>query len=164
MRGPGLYSFLIVLVVFLTVIFAMLWNLQKEKLRAGNPPPPAPPPPSFDSRLSFLAAMSFFCGLVAALTVVAAGIVSLCAQHGDLTGVVGETKEALRLRLSERILLYSSLVPAVAAVAFWIGARAAVRGSEGRLRGRALYRMGTALAVLTAWVALGTKSSLASLL
>jgi hypothetical protein len=134
--------------------FALLGILlDSRRKRILEAAPPAP------SRLSGLAALGFLCGLLGILTVLAAVVVSACSRCGDLLGL--SNLDHRPLRLAERILLYCSLGPAVGAAAFWLGARGVVLGSQGAIRGRALYRAGVLLAALTAFLALSGTSSLA---
>ena len=113
--------------------------------------------PLRDTRLSFLAAMSFFCGLSAVLALVAASVTSLCGTFGDLLGL--EEIERQILHAAARIVLYCSLAPAVAALAFALGGRGVIRESGGQIRGKALSRAGVFLAIVTAFFALGGQAA-----
>ncbi len=103
--------------------------------------------PLRDTRLSFLAAMSFLCGLGATLLLVAASIVSLVVTYGDVAGWDGFDRRPVRL--AAQIVFYLSLVPAAGALAFALGARGAIRESREELRGKSLYRSGVLLALMT---------------
>jgi len=102
--------------------------------------------PVQDTRLSSLAGMSFFCGLAAVLVLVGSSIVSLCGQYTEV--LLLTSVERTLLHSAAKIILVCSLFPAVAALAFALGARGVIRESKEGLRGKTLYRSGTLLALL----------------
>ncbi len=108
------------------------------------------------TRLSVLAAMSFFCGMAALLVLVSASIVSLVALHGEALQLGARDRQVLRA--AAEVVLVTSLVPAVGALAFALGARSAIRESREGLRGTALSRAGAFLAVVSGFFALGGKA------
>ncbi len=141
----GLLGAVLVLAVF---VLAVARALRRKKVDDE---------PLRDTRLSFLAVMSFFCGLSAVLALIAASVTSLCGTFGDLLGLEDIEREILRA--AARIVLYCSLVPAVAALAFALGARGVIRESGGEIRGKALSRAGVFLAIVTAFFALGGQAA-----
>jgi hypothetical protein len=111
-----------------------------------------PPPPT---SLSSLAVLSFLSGLGAILLVVSTGILSLVLSMGDLLQISARERPAVEF--AGKIVLYVSLLPAVAAMAFALAARGAISESGETVRGRPLYRTGILLALLTGIVVFDAK-------
>jgi membrane-associated protease RseP (regulator of RpoE activity) len=109
------------------------------------------------TRLSALAAMSFFCGMTALLVLVSASIVSLVALHGEALRLSDRDRQLLRA--AAEVALLASLAPAAGALAFALGARGAIRESREGLRGAALSRAGVLLGLITGFFALGGKAA-----
>jgi len=106
---------------------------------------PPPTDPELPSRLSLLSGASFLCALGALLAALASFLTGEFAAQSDVLGIrAGEVKELL---LASEILRFSAPLPALAALAFGLAARGAIRESQGALRGRALYRMAVLLAL-----------------
>jgi hypothetical protein len=101
--------------------------------------------PAGPARLSKLSAAGFFCAMLALATALAAVLTWEFAERGDLLGL--RSYDVYDLRLASEILRYCALAPAVAALAFAVAGRGAIRESQGALRGRMLYRIAIALAL-----------------
>jgi hypothetical protein len=108
--------------------------------------------PVKDTRLSFLAVISFFSGLSAVLILVGSSIVSLCGNYSEI--LLLSSEERPLVQAAAKIILTASLLPAVAALAFALGARGVIRESKEGLRGKSLYRSGVLLAIVTGAFAL----------
>lgn len=146
----GAFLAFLAFVAALAVCVLVAAAVQARRRKASLPPPS-------ETRLSFLSAMCFLAGLGAVVPVLGAFVVSYLA---GMSGLLHLGEEEVRvLRLAERIALYSALVPGVAALAFWLGARAAVREGEGSIRGVALYRAGVVLALVSGYFSLTGKAN-----
>lgn len=115
----------------------------------------SPPPPSTAPvRVSGLCKAAFFFALLALLTALGAGLTAESLQFRDLLGLRHMDVRALR-RVAEGLRL-AALLPALAALAFAVAGRGAVRESGGALRGKALYRTSALVALgvgAAAWAA-----------
>lgn len=106
-----------------------------------------PPPPSGSpARLSLLGAWGFFWALIALAAALAAVLCSEFAAPVDLLGL--HEYDLRALRLVAEILRYCALVPALAALAFAMAGRGAIRESQGALRGMALCRAAILLSLV----------------
>lgn len=152
MRGDvswlGLFAFLFLLVIAVLWVGTMIRRGRREESAVGAPPPPP-------ASLSILAGLSFLCGLGAILLVAATGILSLVLSMGDLLQLSARERPAVEL--AGRIVMYVSLLPAVAAMAFALAARGVISESRDTVRGRPLYRTGILLALLTGIVVFNAK-------
>jgi hypothetical protein len=135
--GVGEGCFLALLAVVLAGIFIAAFLRRKKK---------AAEEPIRETRMSFLAGMSFFCGMGAVLVLVVSSIISLCGNYTEALLLLPGDRPLLHS--AARIVLVCSLFPAVAAIAFALGARGVIRESQDGLRGKSLYRSGTLLALL----------------
>jgi membrane-associated protease RseP (regulator of RpoE activity) len=106
------------------------------------------------SSVSVLAGLSFLCGLAAACLVTASAITAMCVSMSELTRIPALDHAAVDL--AAKITLYASLLPAVGAIAFALTARGAISESLS-MRGRALYRAGILLALVTGVLVLDAK-------
>lgn len=127
------------------VFFIGLLAVGARKPKKDEPPPPP-------SRTSFLAFLSFLCGLGSVVCLAASAILALCVDAGELLEINDRERQALRL--AERVAIYACLAPAVAALAFWIAARGAIKEARGGVRGVALYRAGVIMALVSGFIAL----------
>jgi hypothetical protein len=109
--------------------------------RAPDPGVPATP-----ARLSALSVLSFVSGLGALLVGLASVVTSEVARHRYSLNL-GDG-DANMTRLASEVLVYIVFVPAVAAFAFALAARGAIREGRGALRGSALYRAAVLLALV----------------
>ena len=134
----GFFTMMSILVIAMTV------SEIKTKARKKEAPPE--PPPAFTS-LSLLAGLSFFSGLGAILLAAIAGILTLSKTMSEVIPMTDSTHR--QVDLAARIVLYVSLLPAVAAAAFGLAARGVISESKGAVRGRPLYRTGLLLALVT---------------
>ena len=116
----------------------------------------APPPEPVPTSLSLMAGLSFFSGLGAILLITMTALFSLSLSMGDLLEMDSDVRAGLDL--AGRIILYVSLLPAVAAIAFALGARGVISESGGTMRGRPLYRTGLLMAVVAGVVVLQSAS------
>lgn len=134
------------------VIGGFVVEVNKKGRKKGDPPDPGPAAPA---SLSMLAGLSFFFGLGAIFLATVTGILTLMLSMGDLFPL----SEALRrqIDLAGRVVLYTSLLPAVGAVAFALAARGVISESRGAVRGRPLYRTGILLSVITAVIVFDAK-------
>ena len=106
------------------------------------------------SSVSALAGLSFLCGLAAACLVTASAITAMCVSMSEVVRIPAQAHAAVGL--ATKITLYASLLPAVGAIAFALAARGAISESRS-MRGRALYRTGILLAVVTGMFVLDAK-------
>jgi hypothetical protein len=120
--------------------------------RKSKPTPDAPPVPT---SLSFLAGFSFFSGLAAAALVVTAAVLFTSLSMGEVLIVHPDGRQGVKL--AANIILYASVLPSVAAIAFALAARGAIAESGGMMRGRPLYRTGVLLAILSGAVVLDAR-------
>lgn len=104
-----------------------------------------PATPGAPARLSRLSAFGFFFALLALATALAAVLTAEFSAPGDLLSL--HQYDLRALRLATEVLRYCALGPALAALAFALAGRGAIRESQGALRGRALYRAAILLAV-----------------
>ncbi|MBI2932238.1 MAG: hypothetical protein HYY16_11350 [Planctomycetes bacterium] len=108
-------------------------------------------------RTSGLASMGFLSGLLAALSVTVAWFLVYLAGLGGAAGISQSDQKGILL--ASRILAGVTVIPAVMALAFWLGARGGVRESGGAVLGRGLYRTGVILSALSVFFAFGGKYS-----
>jgi membrane-associated protease RseP (regulator of RpoE activity) len=152
----------ILIVVALAVAAMVIVVLATLRGRTPSPAEAAPLPTS----LSFLAGFSFFSGLGATALVVASALLFASLSMGDVLQIQPDARQAIGL--AAKIVLYVSLLPSVAAIAFALAARGVISESGGTVRGRPLYRTGVLLSILSvavvvdarianpsAWVAAG---------
>jgi hypothetical protein len=135
-------------------IIVVATSMAEYKSKAKRKDGPPDPPPAFTS-LSLLAGLSFFSGLGAILLAAIAGILTLSETMSDVIPMTDSTRR--QVELGARIILYVSLLPAVAAAAFGLAARGVISESRGAVRGRPLYRTGLLLAVITAVIVFDAK-------
>ena len=114
--------------------------------------PEAPPVPT---SLSFLAGFSFFSGLAAAGLVVTSTLLYTSLSLGEV--LIVRSDEQQGIKLAANVLLYASVLPSVAAIAFALAARGSIAESGGMMRGRPLYRTGVLLAILSGAVVLDAR-------
>ncbi len=112
-------------------------------------------------RTSWLAALGFLSGLAAAFLVVSGLVLYMCASMGDALMIERAAQKVLFF--AARLVLLFTTAPAVAAFAFWLASRGAVRESGGTLRGTGLYRTGLVLAILSLAATFGGRRSLGAL-
>jgi hypothetical protein len=139
-----LMSLIAVCVVFalaLAGIVKMVLAVVQKRKDPASAPPPVP------TALSLLAGFSFFSGLSALALVVVAAILFTSLSMGEMLQLDADLREAITV--AAKIVLYVSLLPSVAAVAFALAARGSISESGGTLRGRPLYRTGVLLAILS---------------
>lgn len=116
-----------------------------------------PPAPGAEeaARVSGTCKTAFFFAFLALLTSLAAALTAEGTLYRDLLRLSdGDVKET---RMIAEILRLCALAPGLAALAFAIAGRGAVRESGGALRGKALYRMSALVAlgvVAAAWAGL----------
>jgi uncharacterized protein DUF4476/PDZ domain-containing protein len=108
-------------------------------------------------RTSVLAMFCFLSGLLSACAVSVAWFLAYLAGLGEMADLRGD--DAAMLLLAARIVTGAAVAPAAVAVAFWLGARGAVREANGALLGRGLYRAGVLLAVGSVVCAFGGRWS-----
>ncbi len=111
-------------------------------------------------RTSVLSAFSFLSGLLAALSATAAWLLYYIGDLGQVCGMAGDDQQGVWL--AARIVAGATVLPAVFALAFWLGARGAVRESGGALTGRGLYRTGMLLACGAVLASLGGRWSVSA--
>ena len=138
----GASVFLLLLLLIVAGFVALLVGVlnQSKRAKAEEAPPPL-------ARLSALSVLSFLTGLGALLAALAALVCTWSVRYRYVLGF-GDG-EVYDLQLGAQILSYATLLPAVAAVAFAIAARGAVRESRGELRGRSLYHTAVLVALLS---------------
>src|SRR6185436_10463490 len=122
--------------------------------RGKETPPPAPEPAP--SSVSLMAGLSFFSGLSAILLATVTGLLTAAISMGEILLMDSDIRAILDA--VGKIVLYVSLLPAVAAIAFALGARGVISESRGTVRGRPLYRTGVVLALLTGGIVLQSAS------
>ena len=149
----GIVPFLAFAVVFALAIAAIVLMVLAALRHQSKTSPEAPPRPT---SLSFLAGLSFFSGLGAVLLVTVAGVFTAALSLGEVLAIDADTRTGLGL--ASKVLMYSSLLPAVAAVALALGARGVISEGQGAVRGRPLYRTGLLLSLVTGAVVLQSAS------
>jgi hypothetical protein len=128
-------AYLLIIVGFVTMVV---------QAGIGRKSPPADP--ALRARLSLLSGASFLCALGGLAAALAGVITAELAGQSDVLGLwSGDIRD---LRVASEILRFSALLPALAALAFGLAARGAIRESRGELRGRALYRVAVGIALL----------------
>ena len=132
--------------LFAIATIAVIAVLAEFRTKGRRKDPSTEAPPAFTS-LSLMAGLSFFSGLGAILLATVAGILSLTMSMNDVIPMTESTRR--QVDLAARIILYVSLLPAVAAAAFGLAARGVISEGRGAVRGRPLYRTGILLALLT---------------
>ena len=98
-------------------------------------------------RLSTFAVLSFLSGLVVLGLVVAVIILTFCQRYDLMLGLAGP--DFKYLALTQTILLYCSIAPALAAIGFALGARGSISEGQGAVRGKAYYRAGVLMSFLS---------------
>jgi hypothetical protein len=102
-----------------------------------------------------MAGLSFFSGLSAILLATVTGLMTLAISMGEVLEVAAGERQGITL--AAKIVLYVSVLPSVAAIAFALAARGAIAESGGTMRGRPLYRTGVLLAILSGAVVLDAR-------
>lgn len=112
-------------------------------------------------RTSWLAGFAFLFGLAAVMVTMAGGILYLLAHWGDLLQL--GTEERRILLMAGKIVLVTTVGPAILALAFALGARSVIREAQGELRGKGLYRTGLLMTFLAILIVFGGRRSLSSM-
>jgi membrane-associated protease RseP (regulator of RpoE activity) len=133
----------IVLVVAVAVAAMVIVVLATRRGRRV-PQSEAPPVPT---SLSVLAGFSFFSGLGATALVVTSALLFVSLSMGDVLQIAPDARQSIGL--AAKVVLYVSLLPSVAAIAFALAARGVISESGGTVRGRPLYRTGVLLSILS---------------
>jgi len=145
------FIFLLVVAVAGALTIAAFVLIVLAVLRRKSKPEATPVPTS----LSFLAGFSFFSGLAAAGLVVTSAVLYTSLSMGEV--LIVRSDEQQGIKLAANLLLYASVLPSVAAIAFALAARGAIAESGGMMRGRPLYRTGVLLAILSGAVVLDAR-------
>jgi hypothetical protein len=145
----GIFGLAFAALVTMTVILVFGTESARKRRKDASAEPPPP------SSVSLLAGMSFLSGVAAILLTTIVGILSLTMSMNELFNVSESTRK--QLDVASKIVLYTGLLPSVAAVAFALAARGIITESRGTVRGRPLYRTGVLLAVLSTVVVFDAK-------